>query len=91
MTTTDKIVFEVPVPIAQELSTATQEYLADLLMRGLRETRIERALARYRLGGISFAASAQAAGVSQAELARQAYIRNIEPAYDAEMLLEEMQ
>jgi predicted HTH domain antitoxin len=90
MATTDKIIFEVPVPVAQELSTATQEYLTDLLMRGLREARIERALARYRLGGISFAASAQAAGVSQAELARQAYIRNIEPPYDAEMLSEEM-
>lgn len=72
MATTDKIIFEAPVPIAQELSTATQEYLTDLLMRGLREARIERALARYRLEGISFAASAQAAGVSQAELARQA-------------------
>ena len=90
MVTTDKIVLEVPATVAQELATATQDFLAEILQRGLRETRIERALARYRLGGMSFAATAEAAGVSQAELARQAYVRNIEPPFDVEMLAEEM-
>jgi predicted HTH domain antitoxin len=90
MAATDKIVLEVPETMAQELATATQDFLAEILQRGLRETRIERALSRYRLGGISFAATAEAAGVSQAELARHAYIRHIEPPFDAEMLAEEM-
>ena len=90
MVTTDKIVLEVPATMAQELATATQDFLAEILQRGLRETRIERALARYRLGGMSFAATAEAAGVSQAELARQAYVRNIEPPFDAELLAEEL-
>ena len=39
---------------------------------------------------MSFAATAEAAGVSQAELARQAYVRNIEPPFDAELLAEEL-
>ena len=90
MATTDKIVLEVPETMAQEWAIVTQDFLAEILQRGLRETRIERALARYRLGGMSFAATAEAAGGSQAELARQAYIRNIEPPFDAEMLDEEM-
>ena len=68
MATTDKIVLEVSETMAQELATATQDFLAEVLQRGLREKRIERALARYRLGGMSFAATAEVAGVSQAEL-----------------------
>lgn len=90
METTDGIVVEVPESITQELAAVTQDFLAEILQRGLRETRIERALARYRLGGMTFAAAAEAAGVSQAELARHAYIRNIEPPFDIEMVAEEM-
>ena len=90
MTDTAKIVFEVPLPLANELATATQEFLASLLQRGLRDERIERVLARYQQGEMSFGAAAEAASVSRSELARQAYARGIEPLYDPEMVAEEL-
>ena len=87
----EKLVVEVPVPLAQELVTANQEFLADLLQRGLQAVRIERALERYQQGGMSFAAAAEQAGVTQPELARHAYVRGIEPPYDQTLLAEELQ
>ena len=75
--------------LAQELGTATQEFLAEILERGLREMRIERALERYALGGMSLGAAARQAGVSQPELARQAYARGMEPPFSDETLAEE--
>lgn len=62
----------------------------DLLERGLRELKIERALERYVDGGISFAAAAQQAGVSRSELARRAYARGMELSFSAETLAEEL-
>ena len=90
MTSMARIVFEVPGPLADELASATQEFLTKLLQRGLREERIERSLERYQLGELSFAAAAEEAGVAQAELARQAYVRGVEPLYDAVMVAEEL-
>ena len=60
-------------PLARELGSATQDFLADLLARGLREVKVERALDRYAQGGMSFGAAAQQAGISQGDLARYAY------------------
>jgi len=87
---TEKMVLEVPANLASELETANQELLADLLRRGLRDLRIEQALERYKQGGISFAAAAEQAGVTQPELARSAYVRAIEPPYDEAMVAEEV-
>lgn len=80
----------VPDSLAQELDAASEEFLAELLERGLREVKIERALDRYARGGISFGAAAHQAGVSQSELARQAYARGMEPPFSAETLAEEL-
>ena len=79
-----------PAPLAHELGSATQDFLADLLARGLREFRVEAALERYARGGISFGAAATQAGVSQAELARFAYARGMEPPFSAQTLAEEL-
>lgn len=54
----------VPASLAQELDSASQEFLAEILERGLRELKIERALERYARGGVSFGAAAHQAGVS---------------------------
>jgi hypothetical protein len=86
----EKMVFEVPANLANELESANQELFADLLRRGLRDLRIEQALERYKQGGISFAAAAEQAGVTQPELARAAYVRAIDPPYDEAMLAEEL-
>ena len=76
--------------LAHELDSVGEGLLIDLLERGLREFKIEQALERYARGGISFAAAAIQAGVSQSELARQAYSRGMEPAYGAQTLAEEL-
>ena len=79
-----------PAPLACELGSATQDFLADLLARGLREVKVERALERYARGGVSFGAAAQQAGVSQTDLSRFAYARGMEPPFSAQTLVEEL-
>jgi hypothetical protein len=86
----EKVTVEVSADLAEELASANQQLLADLLKRGLRDLHIEQALERYRQGGISFAAASEQAGVSQAELARAAYVRGLEPPYDPGMAAEEL-
>ena len=80
----------VPPLLAQELDTTTQEFLIELLERGLRSLKIERMLDRYAQGGISFGAAAPQAGVSQSELARHAYARGMEPPFSPETLAEKL-
>jgi hypothetical protein len=87
---TETLTLTLPSSLAEELSSATQEFLAELLERGLREMRIERALERYSRGGMSFGAAAHEAGVSQSELARQAYARGMEPPFSSETLAEDL-
>jgi hypothetical protein len=87
---TESITLELPITLAQELNAAGQEFVIDILERGLRELKIERALERYSRGGISFGAAAQQAGVSQSELARYAYARGMEPPASDETLMEEL-
>ncbi len=86
----ETLTLTLPAPLARDLGSATQEFLADLIERGLREVRVERALERYVRGGMSFGAAAQQAGLAQSELSRCAYARGIEPPFDAEMLAEEL-
>lgn len=87
---TESITLELPATLVQELNTAGQEFVIEILERGLRELKIERALERYSRGGISFGAAAQQAGISQSELARYAYARGMEPFFSAETLMEEL-
>jgi hypothetical protein len=87
---TETLTLTLPSSLAEELSSATQEFLAELLERGLREMRIERALERYSRGGMSFGAASHEAGVSQSELARQAYARGMEPPFSSETLAEDL-
>ncbi|MFQ5614167.1 MAG: antitoxin [Anaerolineae bacterium] len=90
MMPTESVTVVLPASLAKELSAASQEFLAEILERGLRELKIERALDRYARGGISFGAAAYQAGVSQSELARHAYARGIEPPFSNETLTEEL-
>lgn len=88
---TDQVLtLTLPAPLAEELGSATQDFLVDLLARGLRAVKVERALDRYARGGMSFGAAAQLAGVSQRELARYAYARGMEPPISTQTLAEEL-
>ena len=86
----ETLTLSLPAPLAHELGSATQDFLADLLARGLREVKVERALERYARGGLSFGAAAQQAGVSQTDLSRFAYARGLEPPFSAQTLAEEL-
>jgi hypothetical protein len=88
--TGETLTLTLPAPLAHELGSATQDFLADLLARGLREVKVERALERYARGGVSFGAAAQQAGVSQTDLSRFAYARGMEPPFSAQTLVEEL-
>jgi predicted HTH domain antitoxin len=87
---TEALTITVPAPLAQELDSVSQEFLVQVLERGLRVLKIEQALDRYARGGISFGAAAHQAGVSQSELARHAYARGMEPPFSVETLTEEL-
>lgn len=84
------IVIPVPDTLASELESASQEFLEELLVRGLREIKIDRALELYVRGGMSFGAAAERAGISQPDLARFARARGIEPLSSPETLAEEL-
>jgi hypothetical protein len=90
MAISSTITIELPGSLATELSMAGDEFVADVFQRGLRDLRIERALERYRLGGVSFGAAASAAGTSESELALHAYARGLEPPFDRTTLMEEL-
>ena len=87
---TEVCTLNIPDFLARELKTANQEFLVELLERGLRALKIERALEQYARGGISFGAAAHQAGISQSELARHPYARGMEPPFSAETLAEEI-
>jgi predicted HTH domain antitoxin len=84
------LTLQLPEVLAEELRSANQDFLLEVLERGLRELRIERALALYARGGMTFGAAAERAGVSQPDLARHAYARGLEPPCSAETLSEEL-
>jgi predicted HTH domain antitoxin len=90
MMSTEVVTLTLPTSLAQELDLAGQEFLVEVLERGLRDLKIERALDRYARGGVSFGAAAHQAGVSQSELARHAYARGMEPPFSLETLTEEL-
>jgi predicted HTH domain antitoxin len=90
MMPTEICTLNIPDSLSRELKTANQEFLIELLERGLRALKIERALEQYARGGISFGAAAHQAGISQSELARHAYARGMEPPFGAETLAEEL-
>ena len=87
---TEVCTLNIPDPLARELERADQEFLIDLLERGLRALKIERTLDRYARGGISFGAASHQAGVSQSELARHAYAQGMEPPFSDETLTEDL-
>ena len=86
----EEVTITLPPELAQELDSTGRDLLVDIIDRGLRDLKIERALDRYARGGISFGAAAHQAGISQSDLARHAYARGMEPPFSDETLAEEM-
>ena len=80
----------IPASVARHFETASVEFVAEILERGLREWRIDKALERYSSREVSFGAAAEQAGVSQGDLSRHAYARGMVPPFSAETLEEEL-
>lgn len=87
---TESMTIPVPETLARELDSLNQDYLLEVLERGVQALKIERALERYARGNISFGAAARLADVSQSELARHAHMRGMEPPFSAETVAEEL-
>ncbi len=87
---TKAVTVTVPPSLAEYFEAASSEFVAEILERGLRQWRIERALERYAARDVSFGAAAEQAGVSQGELSRQAYARGMVPPISTETLAEEL-
>ena len=87
---TEALTLTVPASLAQELERASQEFIVEVLERGLQQLKIERALDQYARGGISFGAAAHQAGIPQSDLSRYAYARGMEPPFSSETLVEEL-
>lgn len=77
-------------PLADELRQASQELLAELLDRGLRERKIDRVLAVYARSEMSFGAAAEELDMAYDELARVAYARGLAPHWTENTIEEEM-
>jgi predicted HTH domain antitoxin len=84
------LTLRLPDLLADEFESASQDFLLEVLERGLREWKIERALELYTRGGFTFGAAAEHAGVSQSDLSRHAYARGLEPPFSSETLAEEL-
>ncbi len=80
----------VPPSLARYFGAASGDFVAEILERGLRQWRIEKALERYAARDISFGGAAEKAGVSQGELSRHAYARGLVPPFSPDTLAEEL-
>jgi len=84
------LTLDLPDALARELRSANQDLLLEVLERGLREKKIDRALDLYGRGGLSFGAAAALAGISRSDLARHAFARGMQPPFSAATLAEEL-
>jgi hypothetical protein len=82
------------IQVPEEMEVDLERYnnqVVDLLKLGLRQVKIEEGLALFRQGGISLWRAARLSGVSLREMTACAVARGLEPAYDEQMLREEIQ
>jgi hypothetical protein len=86
---TQKLEIDVPDDLAGEL-TAYQGRMQDVLVLGLRQIKIDEALALYRRGLISFGRAVELAGVGREELVRQAHATGVEPDWMEDTVREEL-
>jgi len=85
-----EVTLRLPDRLVQELTDASQEFIAEMIELGLRTRRIEQALAQYARGHMTLGAAAHLAGITEGEMARHAYARGFEPRFSADTLAEEL-
>ncbi|MEW6364397.1 MAG: antitoxin [Acidobacteriota bacterium] len=83
-------ILRLPEPLPHELEDAESEAPVELIRLGLRQKRIEQALAEFARGGMSLGAAVETAGLPEDVMACQAYAHGFQPPTDSQMLDEEL-
>ncbi len=79
-----------PERLSRELDDVATETIVELIELGLKQRKIEQALAELSRGQVSLGAAAQMAGLREDEMARQARAHGLEPPIDPLTLQEEL-
>jgi predicted HTH domain antitoxin len=83
------ITLRLPDTLVKELPEE-ESSLSEILKLGLKQMKIEKALERYKRGGMSLARVAELAGISIREMVPLAYAHGLEPRYDEALLESEL-
>ncbi len=75
------ITVRLPDRLADELPE-DESSISEVLKLGLKQLKIEKAIERFKKGGISLAKAADLAGISIREMIPVAYAHGLEPKYD---------
>ena len=84
-----RLTLDLPESLIDELGPY-RDNLYILLMAGLRQVKLESALALYKQGDISLWKAARLAGVSLREMTQQAVAHGLRPQADEETIAEEL-
>jgi predicted HTH domain antitoxin len=85
-----KLTLELPESLVNELGPY-RDNLDSLLLAGLRQVKLESALALFKQGDISLWKAARMAGVSLREMTQQAVAHGLRPTVDEETITEELE
>jgi hypothetical protein len=83
------LTLEIPESLLEELQPY-RDNLDGLLMVGLRQMKLESALALFKRGDVSLWKAARMAGVSLQEMTQHAVAQGLRPAVDEETVTEEL-
>jgi len=83
------ITIRLPDALIKELPEE-ESTLFEILKLGVKQLKIEKALERYKKGGVSLARVAELAGISIREMIPLAYAHGLEPKYDEAILNSEL-
>ncbi len=75
------ITIRLPDYLIEELPKE-ESTIYEILKLGLKQLKIEKAIARYKKGGVSLAKVAESAGIAIREMIPIAYAHGLEPKYD---------
>ena len=79
------ITIRLPDYLIEELPEE-ESSIYEILKLGLKQLKIEKAIARYKKGGVSLAKVAELAGISIREMIPIAYAHGLEPKYDESLV-----
>ena len=79
------VTLRLPDCLAETLP-AEESFLCEILKLRSEQFRIEKAIKRYKKGGVSLAKAAELAGISIREMVSIAYAHGLEPKYDESLI-----